>query len=1064
MSPPQTLYVNLQNHLIFNDSDIFIIENSREHLMKCVWLIVQPVVSTVEREIMATHEHTINDALAEVLRETRHAWQGRSAGRSDNTGIDAPSEVLRETPQAWQAHSVVRSENTGMLKGSNEQPDILVVESSVSPVVIETEVLPALTVEQEATSRLGKQIRATGKAILSSIAVRLPQRLRTKQGSSLRSELENASDIEMALYTGSDPSAYARLPSSGWITGRVSNLSILVQYASAPPEVIERAADQLVTGVSEAAGLLKEMLEGHSGAIHKIGEELRQEDSDQTRRMAATILANAFVFQEYLAGGLDELASVNSLEQLRGSDSGLTKSSVLDEWRKILKVNYWPIFDIARRILEVIPTAESRQLIEGLAATADKLLQARLMRSHDLTGAVFQRLIADRKFLAAYYTTPGAAALLVGLAISHDTLSEGRSWSSADNVKTLRIADFACGTGTLLSTAYQRISQLHELAGGDAKALHSDMMSTALVGCDVLPAATHLTASMLAGAHPSVKYWQSSILTVAYGNQPNGEVALGSLDMLDPQGEFEILSITATTIESMGEVEQETWRSLPNASFDLVIMNPPFTRATGQAGDRIGVPNPMFAAFGSSGEEQRLMGRATQRLTRGTSAHGNAGEASIFLVLAHRKLKLGGVMALVLPLSLISGDAWKKSRALLAKHYSNLAIVSIAGAGGTDLSFSADTHMGECLIIGRKSETGSTRATFIILNSRPEFPLLGVIAAEQIRRLIERKNLRRLEDGPVNGTPLRFGDEVIGQALDAPLPVSGGWNLSRIADLSLAQTAYQLVTKRSIWLPAMREPASIDMPMTTVEDIGEIGPYSLDINGDTPTGGIRGPFEISPITPHSAPTYPVLWSHDAERERNMSFGEDSEGVPRQASTPQEQATVNRKVESIWKTASHCHFNRDFRFNSQSTAMQFTPRETIGGHAWMSIKLPSVEEEKALVLWANTSFGLLLYWWYANKQQPGRGRISKSVLRTLPILDVTSLEPKVLAEAVKLFDAMSEQPLLPLHEIDSDPIRKELDEAFARNVLRLPESILTSGGPLDLLRRKLSREPSIRGSK
>ena len=87
-----------------------------------------------------------------------------------------------------------------------------------------------------------------------------------------------------------------------------------------------------------------------------------------------------------------------------------------------------------------------------------------------------------------------------------------------------------------------------------------------------------------------------------------------------------------------------------------------------------------------------------------------------------------------------------------------------------------------------------------------------------------------------------------------------------------------------------------------------------------------------------------------------------------------------------------------------------------------------------------------------------------MLQTLPILDVTALEPKLLAEAVKLFDTMCEQPLLPLHEIDSDPIRKELDEAFARNVLRLSEPILTSGGPLELLRRKLSQEPSIRGSK
>ena len=417
-----------------------------------------------------------------------------------------------------------------------------------------------------------------------------------------------------------------------------------------------------------------------------------------------------------------------------------------------------------------------------------------------------------------------------------------------------------------------------------------------------------------------------------------------------------------------------------------------------------------------------------------------------------------------MPLSLISGDAWEKSRALLAKHYSNLIIISIAGAASADLSFSADTHMGECLVIGGKSETGSTRATFIILNKRPQFPLLGVIAAEQIRRLIESKNLRRLEDGPVNGTFLHFGDEVIGQALDAPLPVSGGWNLSRIADLSLAQTAYQLINKKSIWLPTMNKSEIVDIPLTTVAKIGEIGPYHADINGNTSTGGIRGPFDIFPIKPNSVPTYPVLWSHDAERERTLSFDADCEGFPRQGSRSGEQAIVDLKVASIWNTASHCHFNRDFQFNSQSTGMQFTPRKTIGGRAWLSIRLSSVDQEKALVLWENTSLGLLLHWWQANKQQSGRGSIGKSMLHTLPILDVTTLEPKLLAEAVKLFDTMCEQPLLPLHEIDRDFIRKELDEAFARNVLRLPEPILTSGGPLELLRMKLSQEPSIRGSK
>ena len=983
---------------------------------------------------MPTTEHTINDSLAAVLRDTRRAWN---------------------------ASEVVRSENTGMLKGSSQRPDILVIEENVSPVVIEAEVFPAATVESEAILRLGMQVRTTGRTILSSIAVRYPVRMRTKHGAPLRSELASANDLEIAMYTGSGPAVSSRWPQSGWILGGVADLSILTQSASVPPDVIDEAANQLVSGVSEAAGLLGDMAKAHPGAIHRICEELRQEDDEQTRRMATTILANAFVFQESLAGGPGELANVRSLDELRG---GLSKSTILAEWRKILKVNYWPIFDIARRILEVIPLADSKTLIERLAVTTARLVENRLMRSHDLTGAVFQRLIADRKFLAAYYTTPASAALLVGLAITPDRPPAKGSWANADDVKTLRIADFACGTGTLLSTAYQRVGQLHELAGGDSEALHPEMMATGMIGCDVLPAAAHLTAAMVSGAHPTVKYNQSSIMTVAYGKQPDGGIALGSLDLLDPQRKFEILDITAKAVNGMGETEKETWSSLPHASFDMVIMNPPFTRATGQEGKKIGVPNPMFAAFSSSAQEQRLMSEATRRLTHGTSAHGNAGEASIFLVLADRKLKADGVLALVMPLSLISGDAWEASRLMLRKNYSDLALVSIAGADGADLSFSADTGMGECLVVGCKSKSGSKRATFIILDERPGYPMLGASAARQIRHLVSGKKLRRLEDGPVGGTPIHFGNDVIGQAMDAPLPASGGWNLSRIADLALAQSAYQISNKGSVWLPTMNKAEVVAIPITTVVAIGEIGPYHMDICGKSADGGIRGPFSISDVTPSSVPTYPVLWSHDAKREQTLSFHADSEGLPLKGSTRGEQAVIDHKVASIWRTASHCHFNRDFRFNSQSTSMQFTPRRTIGGRAWLSICLSSAEQEKTLVLWANTSMGLLLYWWHANKQQPGRGSIGKSALEGLPVLDVKALKPKQLANAVKLFDALSGKTLLPLHEIDKDPVRKELDAIFARDVLGLAIPIFAPGGPLDLLRMKLAQEPSIRGGK
>jgi len=985
---------------------------------------------------MATTEHTINDALATVLMETRSLWRFQG---------------------------VIRSENIDVLKSRGKRPDILITEPNVSPVIVETEVLPAISVELDARSRLGEHLTVSGRRILSSVAVRMPVRLRELAGQPLKYEILKASDFEMALYTGEHPESCTRWPQKGWVYGNATDLSILIQSASVPPAVVEEAANKLVDGVSEAASFLSDMIISHPGAMRRICDELRQQDGEQTRRMATTILANALVFHESLARGDGDLYYVRTLDELRNKRNGISKSEILEDWQKILKVNYWPIFDIARRILEVIPADTARPLLERLVDMAVELVANHMMRSHDLTGAVFQRLIADRKFLAAYYTNPSSAALLVGLAIDAKKTPANGSWSKGHGVTALRIADFACGTGTLLSAAYRRISQLHEAAGGDAELIHPEMMATALVGCDVLPAAAHLTASMLASAHPTVKYSGSSIMAVGYGAREDGGVALGSLDLLDPQRAFDIVAITAQAIEGMGESEKEAWSALPHASFDLVIMNPPFTRDTGHEGRKVGVPNPMFAAFGSTVEQQHTMARVTARLLKNTSYHGNAGEASAFLALANRKLKEDGTLALVMPLSLVLGDAWEASRQLLRKSYSRLILISIAGARDNELSFSADTGMGECLVIGRKTNDENRRATFIVLNEKPSSIISGASAAAQINQLRAGK-LRRLEDGPLGGSPIHFGDDQIGYAIDAPLQEDGPWNLARIKDVALAQAAYQITACGLIWLPGMTKGSAIPVSISTISKIGRVGPYHMDVNANTPDGNIRGPFRIEPLQIKAAPTYPVLWSHDANRERCMEFEADSEGILRQGKDSGEEEFTQEKANRIWEISSHCHFNRDFRFNSQSTAMQFTSRRTIGGRAWPSIKLANTEQEKALTLWANSSPGLLIHWWHANKQQAGRGNIGVSALGSLSVLNVTNLSKEQLSKAVAIFDDMKHQELRPVNEIAHDSVRAEIDRRLAVEVLNFPPELATPDGPLALLRQKLALEPSIAGGK
>ena len=170
-------------------------------------------------------------------------------------------------------------------------------------------------------------------------------------------------------------------------------------------------------------------------------------------------------------------------------------------------------------------------MLKLLWDTAERLIAGGVTTSHDLTGAVFQRLIADRKFLATFYTRPAAASLLASLALPQRQPLKGVDWGDVERVTELRVGDFACGTGTLLSTAYQRLGLLHEIRGGDPAALHPHMMARGLVGLDVLTVAVHLTAAMLAGTHPATPFDGECLLTMPYGRHDWG-VCVGSLDLL----------------------------------------------------------------------------------------------------------------------------------------------------------------------------------------------------------------------------------------------------------------------------------------------------------------------------------------------------------------------------------------------------------------------------------------------------------------------------------------------------------------------------------------------------
>ena len=412
-------------------------------------------------------------------------------------------------------------------------------------------------------------------------------------------------------------------------------------------------------------------------AVH-IASLLGMADVSQTRRMACAIIANALVFHERLAGMYDE---IKPLHLVCGPSVANPQSEILAAWSRILDINYWAIFAIANDIVAQLPSNTAAYILNALCATAQNITTAGVTNAHDLTGRIFQRLIADRKYLATFYTLPASAALLARLAVAK---LDGVDWADANAIANLRIGDFACGTGALLSAVYEQVATRHERVGGDSAQLHPVMMEEVLYGCDVMPSAIHITGSTLSGVWPHIGYGKSRLYTLEYGRQSDDSVKIGSLELLHATKQLVLIN-TSDPAQRTGSVGEETaaqiLTDIPDEGFDLVIMNPPFTSNTKHFDAGEGVLNAAFAAFDTSRAEQDAMAARMNEQTENTCYHGHAGLASAFVALADRKVRPGGIVAFVLPFTAINGSSWAKFRQLIATDYTDVMIVSIAANG-----------------------------------------------------------------------------------------------------------------------------------------------------------------------------------------------------------------------------------------------------------------------------------------------------------------------------------------------------------------------------------------------
>lgn len=701
-------------------------------------------------------ETTITRKLVDILEKMRHRW-------------DIEVEVNAFTE-------------------SGDTLDAIVTERGREPVGIEAKFATttnATKLIEQAASRFANELeteyRTLGKTLNNVLTILYPDAFKRIPGRDIETKLRQADDFQYKLVTRK-----GQFPQTGWVKGGVTDIASALCVGATPTADLEQAVDKMEISIDTAANLIGDAITERSAIGAAIEQTLHQavfvkdrkiphqeifaKDKDvkihlQTLRMAALIITDAFVFQSALAGKEElGLGTVRSLGQLlspanaplqTASTSGkVDYADVVVDWNTILGKNYSPIFKDARELVEAIATDDTlvKLILTTLCEAAKNLVDAGLAQIHELAGMVFQRLITDRRYIKANYTMPTSATLLSALVLPE--LPVG---------KLPKIADFACGTGALLSGVYQRLLMLYEQQGEkNGRDIHRQMLEENIGGADVMPNATHLTAALLASTNADVKIGKTRILTAPYGKQEDenskdkqdsedaedksdkSEYAIGSLELLYDTLSLPTMGTEAEQLGGEGNRIVELQREFPYGTFDIVIQNPPFTRP---GADPAGIDGPKSPFQGRDRPEKYKKAMQAALRTKNTSvANGQAGLSSYFVELADRMLKPNGTLGVVLPLTVLGSPLTQTVRDMLATQYHKVVVISIAGTTGYASAFSADTNMRECIIVATKGKGEDTgRGKFVCLNQRPASSLEAI---EIFNRILKTNSMRKLEDPP----------------------------------------------------------------------------------------------------------------------------------------------------------------------------------------------------------------------------------------------------------------------------------------------------------------------------
>ena len=648
-----------------------------------------------------------------------------------------------------------------------------------------------------------------------------------------------------------------------------------------------------------------------------------------------------------------------------------------DAWNLILALDYKPIFETARAALYSCPNDSAyTAAVQDSARAALAVVGTIAGLRHDLLGRIFHSVLDTARYDGSFYTTTSAATLLATLAIDEGMCD----WGDPEAISRLRIVDPACGTGTLLMAAAERIRNLAPQLTAD-ETVAAALIEQVLSGYDVNLTATHMAATTLGLLSPTTRFQKIKIGRAFLGVDELGKAYLGSLEFLDRQPWLLPWPKAVQAVSHIDTGEQITEME----PADLVIMNPPFTRDS--------LRHDQFTR-----EEELAIKAREKELFANEPVH-LSGNSSPFLVLADFISKSdSGTIGAVLPLVTATNASSLGIRKYLADRYH---IETLVTSHDPDrIYFSENTSIGEMLLICRRwpSDRGPKPPTRVVnLAVNPASPSAAISAAHTIR----------------NGNVAAQG---IGVVQEWPAEKIAGGDWGAVQFLSPYLCAMFAALKNEELFPTVQ-----------LGRISKIGPAGQRI---------RDAFTKSKL-PDAQGTI-GLWQHDTERIQTMATTWDTHISAKPSKIHLADSYWKQRSKFLLPNRFRLNTVRTsaVRLDAPTIGSAWTPCRLLAGES----KVETLE--KAICVYLNSSIGILALLGDRSNTRPAYPRFSLDDLRKLVVPDFIAVGSYAADALAKTFDAHAEEVLLPLPQMNECHVRRLLDDAIIA-VLDLDEELIVA---------------------